>query len=297
MANLKKFNKSLQYILAFFIFIQLITPTSTFSQANGEKIFMSVCRACHTIGEGKLVGPDLANVQNRFKQDWLIKWIKSSQTLVKSGDSEAVKIFNTYKIPMPDNALTDAQIIEVLNYIKAKSPVIAGTEKVKPTEFKIKNELGFNFDEAGKEEFEIGLQYFTGKKKFENSGTPCIACHNVVKDNLISGGLLAKDLTSAFSRLSASGVNSIISSPPFPIMKTAFNDKPLTKNEKYYLLAFLKHSDFVAKSLQPENHNVRFLSTGIVGVIFLFGIFGLVWFTRKKDCVKKEIFKRQLNSK
>jgi len=291
------FKKSLKHRVLFFIFLTFIIPTSIFAQGNGEKIFMSVCRACHTIGQGKLVGPELVNIQDRAKEDWLIKWIKSSQSLVKSGDKAAVKIFNEYKIPMPDNSLSDAQIKDVLNYIKSKSPQTKNTTVTKSASFDIQNSKGFNFNEAGKDEFNTGWDYFTGRKRFASGGPACISCHNVVKDDLINGGLLAVDLTSAFSRLKVSGVNSIISSPPFPIMKTAFKDKPLTKDERYYLLAFLKHSDFVAKSLQPENHNVRFLSTGIVGVIFLFGIFGLVWFNRKKVSVKQDIFARQLKSK
>lgn len=297
MTKLLKLNKLRQHQLYFLMLSITLIPTSLFSQGSGEKIFMSVCRACHTIGQGRLVGPDLVNIQDSAKQDWLIKWIKSSQTMVKSGDKAAIKIFEEYKIPMPDNTLSDAQIIEVLNYIKSKSPQTENTKAAKSPAFKIQNNNGFNFDEAGKAEFNTGWDYFTGRKRFENGGPACMSCHNVVRDNLISGGLLAVDLTTAFSRLKVSGVNSIISSPPFPIMKTAFEDKPLTENERYYLLAFLKHSDFVAKSLQPENHNVRFLSTGIVGVIFLFGIFGLVWFNRKKVSVKHEIFKRQLKSK
>ncbi len=281
---------------SFFLFLILI-PEISFSQGNGEKIFMSVCRACHTIGQGRLVGPDLVNVQNRFKQEWLIKWIRSSQTLVKSGDPEAVSIFNKFKIPMPDNALTDAQIIEVINYIKEKSPKESGVKKSNAPAFKIKNSLGFNFDEAGKDEFKIGWKYFTGEKRFKNSGPACFSCHNVATDNLISGGLLAKDLTSAFSRLNAGGIDAIISSPPFPIMKTAFENKKLTKDEKYYLLAFLKHTDFISKSQKPENHNKRFIYAGIIGVFFLFFVFGIIWFNRKKGSVKQEIFKRQLKSK
>lgn len=282
---------------SFFLFLILI-PEISFSQGNGEKIFMSVCRTCHTIGQGRLVGPDLANMQNRLKEDWIIKFVKSSQTLVKSGDPEAVKIFNTYnKIIMPDQNLTDTQIISVINYIKKNSPEVKAAKSTQAPTVALTNSLGFTLAEAGKDEVAIGLKYFSGKKRFKNGGPACISCHNVVNNKLIGGGLLAKDLTNAYSRLNAAGIDAIISNPPFPVMKSAFNQKQLTKNEKYYLLAFLKQADYDAIYQNQVNYNEQFLYSGIIGVAFLFGIFGIVWFKRKKGSVKQDIFKRQLKSK
>lgn len=97
---------------------------NTFAQsvAAGEKTFKSVCSACHSIGKGKIVGPDLINVNTRRNEKWLISFIRSSQTMVKNGDATAVKVFNeNNKIPMPDQNLTDVQIKEVLGYVKSQS--------------------------------------------------------------------------------------------------------------------------------------------------------------------------------
>ncbi len=275
----------------------LLCSSSLFSQSSGEKIFKSVCRACHTIGQGRLVGPDLSNVQNRLKDDWLIKFVKSSQSMVKSGDAEAVKVFNDYnKIVMPDQPFSDAEITSILKYISSKSPKTNSTAKTKSQKFTRKNTLGFYLNEAGKDEYLTGEQYFNGKKRFEKNGPACTSCHNVGQNSFLSGGILAKDLTKAFTRLNAAGVDAIISSPPFPAMKTAFENKQLTNDEKYYLLAYLKYVDF-----QGVNQPAAFVSkpivyTGIIGVVLLFGFFEVVWFGRKKDTVKKDIFKRQLKS-
>ncbi len=102
--------------------------------AAGEKTFKASCSACHSIGKGKIVGPDLKDVSTRRKEPWLIKFIRSSQTVVKSGDPVAVKLFNDHnKIPMPDQKLTDPQIKDVLAYIKSKSaPASATTAAKKP---------------------------------------------------------------------------------------------------------------------------------------------------------------------
>ncbi|MFZ6012802.1 MAG: ethylbenzene dehydrogenase-related protein [Bacteroidota bacterium] len=91
---------------------------------QGEKTFKTICAACHTIGKGKIVGPDLSGVTQRRTEKWLLSFIKSSQTMVKNNDAAAVKVFNeNSKIPMPDQNLTDVQIKDVLAYIKSLSPV------------------------------------------------------------------------------------------------------------------------------------------------------------------------------
>lgn len=95
-------------------------------QSNGEKTFKQSCAACHSIGNGKIVGPDLKGVTTKRTEAWLIKFIRSSQTMVNSGDKTAVALFNeNNKIIMPDQNLTDAQIKEVLAYIKSLSPAPA----------------------------------------------------------------------------------------------------------------------------------------------------------------------------
>lgn len=79
----------------------------------------AVCAACHTIGKGKLIGPDLKGVTERHDKDWLYSFIRSSQTMIKNGDPVAVKLFEEYnKIPMPDNNFTDEQIEGLLTYIE-----------------------------------------------------------------------------------------------------------------------------------------------------------------------------------
>lgn len=79
----------------------------------------AVCAACHSIGKGKLIGPDLKGVTEKRDKDWLYSFIRSSQTMVQNGDEEAVKIFEEYnKIPMPDNDFSDDQIAALLSYIE-----------------------------------------------------------------------------------------------------------------------------------------------------------------------------------
>jgi cytochrome c551/c552 len=89
---------------------------------EGKELFTANCTACHTIGKGQLVGPDLKNSHKKYKEAWLIKWIRSSQTLINKNDPIAVALFKQYnEIPMPDVDMTDNQIKSVIAYMKEMS--------------------------------------------------------------------------------------------------------------------------------------------------------------------------------
>lgn len=87
--------------------------------AEGEKLFNANCTSCHALNE-KVVGPALSGVDKRHSEAWLIKWIKNSQSLVKAGDAEALKIYNEYNqsVMTSFETLSDAQVKSILEYIK-----------------------------------------------------------------------------------------------------------------------------------------------------------------------------------
>lgn len=90
---------------------------------SGKQYYkQAICITCHTIGKGKLVGPDLKDIHKKREEKWLLSWIKSSQTMVKSGDTIANKLFReNNQVMMPDLPLNEEQIKAVLAYIKAES--------------------------------------------------------------------------------------------------------------------------------------------------------------------------------
>lgn len=120
----KHFLPGFTLVLLFSIFLN----SNLFAQ-DGAATFQSTCAACHTIGKGKLVGPDLAGVTERRSEDWLIKFVKSSQSLIKSGDKTADSLFQAYnQVMMPDHpSLDDAKIKEVLAYIKTTASAATGS--------------------------------------------------------------------------------------------------------------------------------------------------------------------------
>ena len=54
-------------------------------QADGEALFTSKgCNACHTIGGGDLVGPDLAGVTELRTQEWLTNWLIAPDQMLQT---------------------------------------------------------------------------------------------------------------------------------------------------------------------------------------------------------------------
>lgn len=99
-------------------------------EINGEALYTGYCVACHSIGSGNLVGPDLKGVNNRYDQDWLVSFIKSSQTMVANGDEKAIAVFNQFNnIPMPDQALSDDEIKALLSFISVRTETLNAEEK------------------------------------------------------------------------------------------------------------------------------------------------------------------------
>ena len=89
------------------------------AQPDGAQIFKANCTACHTIGGGRLVGPDLEGVTDKRKADWLKLWINSSSELIASGDADAIAIFEEYnKSAMTDFYFADEDMAALLVYLE-----------------------------------------------------------------------------------------------------------------------------------------------------------------------------------
>ena len=124
-----KFSRLLTLAVSSLLTIQLAFADA----AEGDKLFQANCTACHAIKE-KVVGPALKDVHKRRDAKWLVKWIKNSQALVKSGDPVAVQVYkeNNESVMTSFESLTDAQINSIVEYIKvasdapAAAPVAAG---------------------------------------------------------------------------------------------------------------------------------------------------------------------------
>lgn len=111
-------------LISFYTTQSIATPTID----EGKAIFTTRCAACHNVNK-TLTGPALADVEKRRSVEWIIQFIKSSQAMVKSGDKDAIALFEKFnKLPMPDHPdFSDDQIKSILEYIISESKPVENT--------------------------------------------------------------------------------------------------------------------------------------------------------------------------
>ena len=254
---------------AFTASIQVAPVYASLPAASGQTIFEQKCQACHSIGGGRLVGPDLAGVTSRRDRDWLISFITAPDQLIAQGESLAKQLVQEYGLEMPNLGLAEQEVEEVLAYIKAQSggqPAPAHTEE-QPT-------LLTATDTAG--DAAQGRDIFTGSLLLKNGGAACISCHNVDGIAALGGGTIAKDLTESYSNLGKTGLTSVLKTTPFPLMKAIYGVRPLEDDEVANLVAFLGETADIQQPTAGQSP-LAFIMIGIAGLLLILIIIKTIW--------------------
>jgi len=84
---------------------------------RGKLAFESKCLACHTIAGGDKLGPDLYQVTRRRDDAWLTRWLKNPEQALAT-DATAKQMLDKYKLPMPNQNLSDPDIREFVAYFR-----------------------------------------------------------------------------------------------------------------------------------------------------------------------------------
>jgi len=84
---------------------------------RGKLAFESKCLACHTIAGGDKLGPDLYQVTKRRDDAWLTRWLKNPEQML-AADATAKQMLDKYKVPMPNQNLSDQEIREYTAYFR-----------------------------------------------------------------------------------------------------------------------------------------------------------------------------------
>ncbi len=89
---------------------------------TGQALFVKACAACHTIGGGVRVGPDLVDVTERRRLDWLKQYISRPTRMRAENDPIALALRQQYKnVLMPYLGLSETDASDLLSYIRAQS--------------------------------------------------------------------------------------------------------------------------------------------------------------------------------
>lgn len=229
---------------------------------QGQTLFNQKCKACHTIGGGDLVGPDLKDVTQRRDVAWIKGFITAPDQVIASGDAVAASLFAKFKIKMPNLGLTSAEVDSLVAYLSNPAAGGAGQAGAAPA-------LPAGDPQRGKAIFE-------GAATLQNGGTHCIACHTVAAIPALGGGSLGPDLTHVLKRYGEPGLASALGALPFPTMQGVFLNRMLTPAEQADLLAFFIQADKTPLPAAPQSLQWFWLAGG-VGVVVLFLVMALYW--------------------
>lgn len=97
------------------------TEARPLSIGQGEYLFGSRCSACHTIGQGEKIGPDLAGVTGRRERGWLARYVQQPDRMLAEKDPIATELYEKYKnARMPNVSLGAADVQAVLSYLESR---------------------------------------------------------------------------------------------------------------------------------------------------------------------------------
>lgn len=97
---------------------------------KGQYLFATRCAACHTIGNGDKVGPDLLGVTSVRDRAWLGRIITEPDKLIDEKDPIATALFKKYReIRMPRLNLPEADVNTLIEYMKTQTARAGGEGK------------------------------------------------------------------------------------------------------------------------------------------------------------------------
>ena len=102
------------------------TEAQPLNVGGGEYLFASRCSACHSLGQGDKMGPDLLGVTQRRERTWLLRYIQVPDQVLASGDPIAKTLSEKYRnVRMPNVSLGGADAAAIVSYLEAQG-VAAG---------------------------------------------------------------------------------------------------------------------------------------------------------------------------
>ncbi|MCP5047867.1 MAG: c-type cytochrome [bacterium] len=255
--------------------------------ALGSQLFAEKCVSCHQVDGRGIPGVYPALKDLTDKSDDFIR-----QTIKNGRPKTQMQSFAVLGDDSINNLIAHLRVLQSGGNgdpTEGNGETGTGNIPMKPKKRPVKTPA----PEVTQADITRGQEIFQGIIPLQNGGPTCISCHHVDNFDVISGGSLGKDLTTVYTRLTHLGVKGILSSPPFPVMRTAYKGMSLTKDEIRYLIAFLKYADRTSYYQETTTYGGKFLVFGFAGALLLFVMYSLIWFRRKKNPVNQDIYNRQ----
>jgi len=259
----------------------LVGASSGFAVAQDRvDDFRLNCTSCHTIGGGRLVGPDLLGVTERKDRAWLARFITDPQSVLDSGDAYALKLKEEARgvVMTAVPGMTIDRAMNLLDLIEAES----GEEKSQFAGIQISDRP---FTDA---DISTGRAIFLGSQPLVNRGPSCVSCHSVNGLGVLAGGKLGPDLNAVFERLNGrKGLATWLSAPATLTMQSVYKNHPLDEDEILPLVAYLADMA-VAPPESGQAATLIFILLGMTGTAASLVLFDVVWRKRFR-AVRKEL--------
>ncbi len=235
--------------------------------------FRDNCTSCHTIGGGRLTGPDLKNVTQRKDRAWLVQFLQSPQAMIDKGDGYALKLKQEARdVVMPTiNGMSPARAELLLSMIETES-------KLPKSQF-----VGLQISDRPftQQDVELGKALFMGHKKLANGGPPCVTCHTFNGVEGFGGGRLGPDLSKAYERLQGrKAMGAWLYAPATPTMNPTFKKAALKADEEILPLLALFESTARAGGEDDRTGMAGFFAAGFVMAVLCLGLFAVTWKAR-----------------
>lgn len=249
------------------IFIFLVSAAAV--GQDTPDYFRQNCMSCHTIGGGRLTGPDLKDVTKRQGREWLTKFLLNPRAVIDSGDPYAKKLFEEARnVPMPTPpGITLDRAEKLLDLIEAES-------LLEESQFKGLQLSTAPFTDIDRAQ---GRAIYLGTQKLTAGGTACISCHSMCDVSALGGGRLGPDLTNVYERLKGrAALSAWLMAPGTETMQPIFRNHPLSSEEINSLVAHFE-STTAEPPADSSRGQVTFLLSGLAGAVF--GVFFLdaIW--------------------
>jgi nitrate reductase gamma subunit len=224
-------------VAAIFVGAGLSARSAHADAAEAKKIFTTRCMACHTFGKGVKVGPDLKGVTERRQRAWLLKFVRSSASVIDSGDEIATGLFTQFKQQrMPDwTDLSETQIGSILDWLGVNGP-----DQQEPD--------ARLAETATITELEAGRQLFHGERKLALGGSACGSCHSIRDASGSSGGTLAFELTDIYSDYQDVAMTQFLKHPCTDRQPESLSASFLAPEESFALKAYLRQCALINQS-------------------------------------------------
>lgn len=249
--------------------LSLVLICSTAHAQEASTFYQQNCMSCHTIGGGRLVGPDLKNVTQRKDREWLVGFILNPQGMIGRGDPYAQKLLDEARgVVMPTVAgISRDRATTLLDLIEAES-------KLEKSKF-----AGTQFSDRPftPQDVATGRDLFVGIQSLANRGPACVSCHTVRGIGGLGGGRLGPDLTKVYERIGGrKPLAAWLVGPATTTMRPVFVAHPLTPEE---ILPFVAYFEQAAQQ-SGEDEGVmplNFFLIGLGGAALGLAAFDAVW--------------------